>query len=488
MPEVIEAAGGAGGALRAVGRWLWRAVLALAALLAIFYAGLLGVMTFTERSWLGDPPFHEAIDAQSSAPHQITLIDQGAAALAYRLELIESARETLELEYFIYDLDPSSRVVTQALAARAAAGVRVRVLVDFSLPVLALRPAYARTLEDAGIEVRYYNTASVARLFSVQHRTHRKLIIADGQAAILGGRNIADEYFDLSPDYNFLDSDALVRGEIVQAMRESFELYWTSPWAQMLDEDDADGDAAAPDAERFLVPSPRDLDVARRARSLATDLPAHSCTDVRFVTDYPGLAVRNRQVYTAIVSLLTEAQEEVLAESPYFVLRGDGLAAVQALTDRGVRLSVLTNSLYSTDAYYTVGPLFFSLGALRKTGMQLFAYGGAAPELPAGFAGSERWGVHSKRAVIDDQTILLGTYNIDPRSANLNSELILVCRDSPALAAQLRGDLQGRIDQAGRVLAGDTVARSALLGDASAWDRLVMVVVAPVAIAFDILL
>ncbi|MEM1232141.1 MAG: phosphatidylserine/phosphatidylglycerophosphate/cardiolipin synthase family protein [Pseudomonadota bacterium] len=475
-----------------MGRWSLRIVAALVLLLLLFYAGLLALMTFTERSWLGDPPFHEAIDARSSTPHDITLIDDGALALAYRLQLIESAQRTLEVEYFIYDLDRSSRVVTQALAARAAAGVKVRVLVDFSLPVLALRPVYAQTLRDAGIDVRYYNTASVARLFSVQHRTHRKLLIADGEAAIIGGRNIADEYFDLSPDYNFLDSDALVRGEVVAAMRESFDLYWDSPWARTLDARTAATDDGARDAEGFLVPTVADRAVAQAARTLPLTLPVHQCGDVRFVTDYPGLAVRNRQVYNAIVDLLAEAKAEVLAESPYFVLRGDGLDALQSLTDRGVRLSVLTNSLYSTDAYYTVGPLFFSLAPLQPTGMHLYAYSGGPPEPVAArsalFSGSERWGVHSKRAVIDDATVLLGTYNIDPRSANLNSELILVCRDAPALAAVLRRDLEARMARSEPVLDGATLARRALLGRADWRDQLVMLIVAPVASAFDILL
>ena len=113
-------------------------------------------------------------------------------------KLIESAQKSIELEFFIYEIDTASRLITQALARKAQEGVRVRLLVDFALPVFKLAPRYIQTLEKAGVEVRYYNTAGFERFFAAQHRTHRKLLVVDRQHAIIGGRNIADEYFDLS--------------------------------------------------------------------------------------------------------------------------------------------------------------------------------------------------------------------------------------------------------------------------------------------------
>ncbi|MFT5447340.1 MAG: putative cardiolipin synthase [Gammaproteobacteria bacterium] len=102
--------------------------------------------------------------------------------------------------------------------------MRARLLVDFSLAVFKLRPAYAHELAQAGVQARDYNTTTIARFFSVQHRTHRKILLADGRSAIVGERNIADDYFDLSAHYNFLDSDVSISGDIVGAMRESFDL------------------------------------------------------------------------------------------------------------------------------------------------------------------------------------------------------------------------------------------------------------------------
>jgi putative cardiolipin synthase len=102
--------------------------------------------------------------------------------------------------------------------------VRVRILVDFSAPVFELKPAYARLLGEAGVKVRYYNTSAMYRLVSIQHRSHRKLLIIDGDTVLTGGRNIANDYFDLSDHYNFLDSDLEVSGPIVKSVLESFDV------------------------------------------------------------------------------------------------------------------------------------------------------------------------------------------------------------------------------------------------------------------------
>ena len=446
-------------------------------------------MTLTENQWLGAPPFHSAIDATSTEPHVFTLVDDGAASLAARLELIEGAEQSIDLEFFIYELDTASRIVTQALAEKSRSGVDVRVLVDFSLAVFELRPAFARVLSEAGVEVRYYNTSSVARIFSVQHRTHRKMLIVDNNVAMVGGRNIADDYFDLGSHYNFLDSDVIVEGELVPTMRESFDLYWDSDWSidpEAVASETPEDDALA---SGFLTPNPSDVETHARVMGLAGESSQHTCNHTRFVTDYPGAGVQYRKVYQAILETLGSAESAVLAESPYFVLRDDGLDDVAGLTERGIDLTVLTNSLHSTDAYYTVAPLYFSLDTLAKTKLDLFAYSGERPnDLPPAFPASDRWGVHSKRAVVDDHTIMIGTYNIDPRSANLNSELMIVCRGNTELAAEMRRDIESRISRSHHVVDAGQVENSELIGEAPLSSIALMVVITPVASMFDFLL
>jgi putative cardiolipin synthase len=470
---------------RTVRKVMLFSLLSVFLLLMTFYGVFLAILKITETTWLGQPPFHAATDFSSKEPHSIALVDNGADSLALRLRSIEKATESIDLEFFIYELDESSRLTTQAIIAKAKQGVKVRVLVDFSLAVFKLRPAYAKVMKAAGIEVKYYNTAGLARFFSIHHRTHRKILLIDGKEATIGGRNIADDYFDLGAHYNFLDSDVIVEGPAVVAMRETFDLYWNSPWAVLPEEDTTD--IAETD---ISVPTAKDIETLALITSLETKEIKSVCSDVRFITDYPGSGVNMRRVFPAITELLAFAKKEVLAESPYLVLREDGQVVVKELTKRGVALKILTNSLRSTDAYYTVAPLIGNLSQIKTPGFKLYAYGGYPLDDYGRFPPrSERWGVHSKRAVIDDETVLIGTYNIDPRSANLNSELMLVCKGSPDLAAEVRASIEARIRQANLVLDGDENPNlSGLIAGADTKSIVLMLLSMPLSSMFDFLL
>jgi cardiolipin synthase C len=451
------------------------------------YVAFAALLTASERQWLGKAPFHEAIDVRSRQPHELALLDEGIDSLAARVRLMEGATRSIDLEFFIYELDTTSRLVSQILARKAAEGVRVRILVDFAAPVFKLRPAFAAALARKGVEVRYYNTASFLRFFAVQHRTHRKFLAVDGETAIIGGRNIADDYFDTSERYNFLDCDVLVRGPVVTAMAESFELYWNSPWAtnpgavaageELLSQDFLD----VHDAERRL-------DI--RVRGLQSRPFSTMCNDLHFVTDYPGSGVERRRVYAALSALAGEVKTEILLESPYFVLRGDGARLIRGTLDRGVRMRVLTNSLRSTDAFYTVAALLPSIGSLQQPGFSLWAYrGDPLPDATALPSRSPLWGVHAKRGVFDGETTVIGTYNIDPRSANLNAEMIVVCRDNRELAAAMRDSIERRIAQSTLIIGGKEAAGiGGLLRGADTANIVKMVVSLPLARFFDFLL
>src|SRR6187399_1884050 len=219
---------------------------------------LLFAIGLTVLEWIvrENPKVEHSLRAHSTEPHLITHYDQGAASFERRLELVASAKTSIALEFFIYDVDEASRLITQALIKKAREGVRVRILVDFSAPVFQLKPAYARLLGEAGVQVRYYNTSALYRLVSIQHRSHRKLLIVDGETVLTGGRNIGNDYFDLSDHYNFLDADLEVSGPIVKTVLESFDVYWNS---RLATEPAAD---SAPDEEAATFVVPRDSDAA----------------------------------------------------------------------------------------------------------------------------------------------------------------------------------------------------------------------------------
>jgi putative cardiolipin synthase len=424
---------------------------------------------------------------ERKSTHSITLLDHGLSSFNARLSLIRSAKQSIELEFFIYDLDFSAKWITSELVARANEGIKVRLLVDFAGPIFQLRPEYAEFLRRNGVEVRYYNTSPIYRFVSIHHRNHRKLLVVDDVASIVGGRNIADDYFDLSPDYNFLDSDVLVRGAIVKDIRETFDLYWHSKYSST-------PDYKAP--RDFLELEPGEAD--RRTRieeagvaQLASEVEG-PCSDVLYVTDFPGVAEANRRVYSTVKKLLSDASDEVVGESPYFVLTQEGADLVRSVTRRGVKMRVLTNSLDTTDAYYTVAALWLGLDRISRTGLTLLAYRNSASQattsdkMPPTVA--SRKGIHAKRAVIDSVQYLIGTYNVDPRSANLNSEMVLVCRDGREIAQAARGNIIKRMQGAQPIASLEMTDRSALIGDASAANILSMLLITPVAGLFNFLL
>ena len=306
---------------------------------------------------------------ESRQPHTITLLNHGLSSLYARLALIRGAKKSIELEFFIYDLDFSAKWITSELIARARQGIKIRLLVDFSGPVFQLQPEYAQLLKRHGIEVRYYNTSPGYRIVSIHHRNHRKLLVVDDELAILGGRNIADSYFGLSPEYNFLDSDVQVQGGIVPGIRQTFDMYWTSPYAST-------PDLKAP--RDFLALEPGEAERRAQIEAAGREELAHevvgACRDTVYVTDFPGIAESNRRVYRTIAGLLDGARTEVVGESPYFVLKEEGAALVQSVTRRGVNLQVLTNSLQATDAFYTVATLWRRLDTVADTGLTLRAF------------------------------------------------------------------------------------------------------------------
>lgn len=474
-------------------RFLKYIALAAAILCLLVYAGFFIYLEISESRWLAKNEFHVSMDISSKRQHQLTLLDNGIDSLARRLQLIEGAKESIDLEFFIYSLDESSRLVNQALVAKARQGVKVRVLVDFSVAVFQFGPGYAKKLKDTGIEVKYYNTASVTRILSVQHRTHRKMLIVDNEVAVIGGRNIANDYFDLSTHYNFLDSDLMIRGWIVGPIRDSFQVYWSSSWAKDPDYSEAKESEDDP-ALAFLNETSIDQDMRDQvlvASQRAHETPPSICRDIRFVTDYPGAQVSSRKLFPAIIETLGAAKKDVLVETPYFILRRDGANAIKTVSTRGVKFTFLTNSLHSTDAYYTVAALVPGLfGALSIPNLNLWAYKG---EPLKGYSEdppeSHRWGVHAKRGVVDDDTILLGTYNIDPRSANFNSEMMVVCKGNKELAAQMRESINRRIEQSRQVIAdGKTKDFAAIIGDADAKNIAMMLLSMPLSSLFSFLL
>lgn len=468
----------------------WFFIIPFAVVLFV-YLSLVVFLYLSEKPFLTDTAPEDSIYFRSNKAHSITLIDDGLASLAERISLIDRAQKTLDLEYFIYELDLSSQLITRKLIAAAKRGVKVRLLVDFSAPVFKLKPQFARELRQHGVVVRYYNTSSLLRFISVQHRSHRKLLIMDGTSVITGGRNVGDDYFNLSSRYNFLDSDVLIEGEIASAMLKGFDRYWNSNLSSV--PDTAQEPEAGPDETFFSSELPEVEKVyehlEREKESIAALNYRSTCSDLTYATDLPGVFVQNRRVYTELSKFLESANSELIGETPYFVLKKDGLELLRQTITKGVKTTILTNSLESTDAFYTVSALALTLDQIAAAGIDLRAFNGRKPQTANLIAKkmTEKWGIHAKRAVVDGKHLLIGTYNVDPRSANLNSELLIICRNQPDLANHARESILLRAKDSTKLFTTEA-SWSELIETEDTTKRLLFYLALPLAYVFDFLL
>lgn len=390
------------------------------------------------------------------------LLTDGTDALQMRIALARAATQTLDLQYYIASEDTTGRLLLAAALYAADRGVRVRMLVD-DLNFHDAKRLMAALSTHPKIEVRVFNPFGsarssvfartetfVTRLDRFTHRMHNKAMIADGELAIVGGRNLGDEYFSASPKLQFRDLDIVAAGPIVAEISKSFDAYWNSAGAYPV---------SVVDKQHF---EPTDLHAAREAlrdhwRRQAAAVGAKPLSDAplaeQIAHEQMGLNWANATVsvdsprkVTApdddyrsppmhhLAELLRGAQHEVLLLSPYFVPHDAGVKLLADLTHRGVRVAVLTNSMAATDAVAVQAGYSPYRSALLRNGVELYEYQPLQREGSRFFAGSEsRASLHAKAYVIDRRMLVIGSLNFDPRSAHLNSELALFI-DSPALA------------------------------------------------------
>jgi putative cardiolipin synthase len=405
-------------------------------------------------------PLHEILpDARAGAPPRVALIEDPAEALALRLALVDAARERLDAQYYIWEKDLAGRVLAQRLFAAADRGVQVRVLLDdvelgpSDVPWLALdiHPS---------IDVRVFNPFRTRagqgwrRLLEgalafrrLNHRMHNKALVVDDAATIVGGRNIGNAYFGLDPRANFFDLDVLATGTVAVQVRASFEAFWESPHARPLNElarvrftplrlmeRRQRLDRFAARALASLHGGPWDEAMARG--QLARVAPRLAAAEVAVLTDLPDkMAGGASAIADGFTALCRGAEREALLESAYFVPGAAGTAGFAAMVARGVRVRVATNSLAATDVPAVHGGYARWRRPLLRAGVALHE---VRPSLPAGMRRLLRWrrsraALHTKAAAFDRERAFVGSMNLDPRSARINTEIGLRI-DCPAFA------------------------------------------------------
>lgn len=417
----------------------------------------------------------------SEVPHKVVIYNEGITSLKARLELIEEAEESIKLESFIYTLDPVGKVFTEKLIEKAKEGVKVQIMMDPLVSKSSVSPYHIHELKNRGVEIKYYNTKPIIALSSVQYRNHRKLLVIDSKVAILGGRNIADEYFDVSPEYNFTDRDILVEGPLVVEMEKTFDAFWNSKHAKMPKRKKrpdpnsrkwymghGDPQQKYDRAERRWVKrvnqskkdiwaSEKDEEIINRAFTLALSKDSvddsGTCSKSMFVTDRPGIGRKNQKrkriLKYEIFNRLNNASGDVYIENPYFIVDKETKRVLNGLSQRDIKVKVLTNSLHSTDNIAVAAVFNSTMGKWIKKDIHTYIY--KAEPLVTSIASQEaagsRWGVHAKTMVFDDDSFMVGSYNFDPRSNNFNMELGFFCDGNSVLTNSLVENIEGRLEQ-----------------------------------------
>jgi putative cardiolipin synthase len=411
------------------------------------------------------PPVSGTPPARATA-NQVEMLIAGSDALAARLDIIERARERVVFQYYLIHADSAGELFAAALLRAADRGVKVRGLIDdISGADKRLMTALAA---HPNIRIRRYNPFRLQELrlpeiiFNSRkagRRMHNKHLTVDGRYSIVGGRNIGDEYFGSSEDIAFADLDVLVAGPAAAEVERSFQEYWSAPLSkerrsgrperlQALRERLAPPAAGARAALQALVRGSVFQRRAAEGRLLTQACPTLVLVD--HPAKPPDRATPESRVAWQLAARLRAAKKDVFLVSAYFVPGEVGAGQLAEAVQRGVRVEVVTNSLASLDVpavhvgykryrepLLQAGVTLWETRPLTQAKSVPQASLGAAG---AGLAGSSRASLHTKAYFFDHRHVFVGSFNLDPRSAMLNTEMGLLF-DCPELAQPLRATL-----------------------------------------------
>lgn len=406
----------------------------------------------------------------------VYMLEDGGGSLVARAWLADYAEKTIDIQYFIFSPDNVGLIACDYLVRAADRGVKVRLLVDDVMVEAGVHEILTLDSHE-NIDIKIYNPGvnlgknilSKVKKFSsdfkgANQRMHNKTFIVDGKVCITGGRNIADEYFDYDHEYNFRDRDVLLLGKVNENVEKSFEDFWTSnlsvPVAELVSEEEAN----YADTTRFdrlhqyacnsdnFWPQVRDRiqDLHKGFEGLQANLVW--LDDVHFVSDVPGKndadGLGGGGVSTdTLINLIKKARRTIDIQSPYLVTSDLGKKLFKEAVDRGVKIRILTNSMASTDNMEAFSGYKRDRKKLLSSGVRIFEFRPDAKERYQVMTGALQeklnftpiFGLHAKSMIIDSEIVVVGTFNLDPRSANLNTECVTVIRSKRVASGVLAG-------------------------------------------------
>ena len=394
----------------------------------------------------------------------VYLLDDAHEAFVARAALIESADHTLDIQYYIWHNDISGRLRCNLLHRAAERGVRVRLLLDDN-NTNGLDNVLLALDSHPNIEIRLFNPF-VSRKWRalgyltdfprLNRRMHNKSLTADNRATILGGRNIGDEYFKVGDDTVFADLDILATGRVVTEVSQDFDRYWASNSAynatsvikkgsveQGFDELGY-SDAKTQILERYQ----KEMEDSHLYQAMRDNTIAFHNVQTRLISDDPAKGLNRdrhkRPILERMVEALQKPEKKMYLVSPYFVPTKSGTQALSEMVNDGVDVTVLTNSLQATDVAAVHSGYVKYRKPLLKAGVKLYELqpSHAVPKSKdRGLTGSSATSLHAKTFIVDEKRVFIGSFNLDPRSARLNTEMGVVI-ESPEIAGQMQRTLE----------------------------------------------
>jgi len=391
-------------------------------------------------------------------------------AFAARLFLIDHATTSLDVQYYIYEDDLVGNVFSAHLLKAAKRGVKVRILLD-DISTAGKDHALALLAYHPNIELKLFNPNRLRRSFrnlallldvnTLGRRMHNKMLVADGVAAIIGGRNIGDVYFTARSETLFLDYDILSVGHIVPEICHSFDLYWNSPQSVPSHEVLRAYNTEAK-YQKVIAVLDKSLDTFAKSEmgkklyhapfyhkvhTHRLVLTVAKRTDLYY--DHPNKILTPESDTTYHISAqidksLEKVKKDVIVISPYFIPSEALMEKFRQMRAEGIKITIITNSLASTDVFPVYGGYRDAIKPLLEMGINLYEL---KPHSLEAFTKSKkvnkafRTSLHTKMIVIDDTRLIVGSANLDPRSDKLNTEIVLFIT-STELATQEKRELQ----------------------------------------------
>ena len=405
----------------------------------------------------------------------VLLLANGVDAFVGRAVLADMAERSIDVQYYMFHQDTVGRMLIRELLAAADRGVRVRMLID---------DMYGEDADDTwsalnthpNMEVRLYNPfvrghskniQFVTQLKRVNHRMHSKTYTVDNQASIVGGRNIGDEYFDADKDVAFSDLDAMAIGSVVPDVSDEFDQYWNNRHSYPVSTliagikpagtlDNLRGELDEFYQMKQALVYRNAMKNSELANALRNKTAEFSFSEARIIHDSAEKMTKEdgnwkeELLISQLAPYIQRATDEYILVSPYFVPGQRGADAICKLSEQGVRVRILTNSLASNDVAAVHTGYMRHRKQLLRCGVELYELNEqlkkVEEKLFTWLPGLSKSSLHAKTMAMDKKTMFIGSFNFDQRSLNINTEIGIVF-DDPEIAARSSQNFDEHIDK-----------------------------------------